>query len=684
MRAPIFSGTKYWMFNVETKFPADMALHMMTRWGTEHYTFNLLDPSWQVLVHDFDVNGYIYFSPTGTRPFVLEVICEGSTCPPPVIHCPIGIDTVIAGAVPEISVPLPIDNGPFDTVIVTGGGTWSNNVLTFFPDISEYRVFSIMAYNDCGMDSCTAQYYVIHDGCQLRYFTNFVETGKSYPVVFKEEPVCGLIEGDEIGLFDRQQGLLVGAMAYCGQPYPLSIPAWEASHGLPGYMPGNELDVKLYRTHRDSVMCTDLYGTCLHFNECTYAVVDSLLCHDCIEHFCSSFDVMAGRWQLLSLPLSPVFDMNILPIDCDVSQVFGQFDDLDIVKNDEGEVFIPKFGINSIGCVSLCEGYNIFKNFTNEKFCYVGTVVDPGGCLVRANRWNMIGYPMNCFMPIEYALSSIAMYIDIVQDDEGRAYIPSAQINTIGEMVPGKGYHIFHNCRSDLMLYYPNCLVPFAAPFDMPQVIPYSKAADDNVTHYEFVKTGLPLALVLTDIGSMLSIGDEIAVFDGDLCVGAVKYNGEKNLVLNAWKADADHGLPGYQSGHTVDVRAYLADGTERSLLESPGVLQFDTRPYFSIDVSKTTTLPEHYELAQNYPNPFNPSTTLRFALPEAGHVTLDVYNLLGQRVSTLVDEHRTAGIHETTWNGRDDRGSEVSSGIYFYRLKVNSFTESKKMILMK
>jgi hypothetical protein len=596
---------------------------------------------------------------------------------------------VIAGAIPEITVPLPIENGPFTNVVVTGGGTWSNNMLTFFPDTSQYRFFGITAYNDCGVDSCAALYYVIHDGCRLRYFTNFVETGRSYPVVFKDEPVCGLSEGDEIGLFDRQQGLLVGAMAYCGQPYPLSIPAWEAdpAHGLPGYIPGNELEVKLYRPHRDSMMCTDLYGTCLHFNECNYAVVDSLLCNDCIEHFCSSFDVLAGRWQLLSLPLSPVFNMNMSPINCDISQVFGQFDDLDIVKSDEGEVFIPKFGINSIGCVSLCEGYNIFKNFTNEQFCYVGTEVDPGGCLIEARRWNMIGYPMNCLMPIEYALNSIAAYIDIVQDDQGRAYIPSAQINTIGEMVPGKGYYVFLNSRCDrcdLMLYYPSCLVPFSAPFEPGQVIPYSKAADDDVTHYEHVKTGLPLALVLTNIGNMLGIGDEIGVFDGDLCVGAVKYSGEKNLVLNAWKADADHGLPGYQSGHTVDIRAYLADGTERSLLESAGLLQFDSRPYFSIDVGKTTSLPEHYELVQNYPNPFNPSTTLRFALPEAGHVTLDIYNLLGQRVSTLVDEYRPAGIHETVWNGRDDRGSEVSSGIYFYRLKVNSFTESKKMILMK
>jgi hypothetical protein len=89
--------------------------------------------------------------------------------------------------------------------------------------------------------------------------------------------------------------------------------------------------------------------------------------------------------------------------------------------------------------------------------------------------------------------------------------------------------------------------------------------------------------------------------------------------------------------------------------------------------------LPSKITLYQNYPNPFNPSTTIRFALPAASPVTLKVFNLLGQEVATLVNEVKPAGEHSVTFDG-----SALSSGIYFYQLRVNNFVESKKLMLVK
>ncbi|MCK4461399.1 MAG: T9SS type A sorting domain-containing protein, partial [candidate division Zixibacteria bacterium] len=86
----------------------------------------------------------------------------------------------------------------------------------------------------------------------------------------------------------------------------------------------------------------------------------------------------------------------------------------------------------------------------------------------------------------------------------------------------------------------------------------------------------------------------------------------------------------------------------------------------------------------QNYPNPFNPSTTISFNLPNAGQVQLSIFNVLGQKVTTLVDGQYTAGTHEVTWNGTDESGSAVGSGIYFYRITTSDFDQTKKMILMK
>jgi len=94
--------------------------------------------------------------------------------------------------------------------------------------------------------------------------------------------------------------------------------------------------------------------------------------------------------------------------------------------------------------------------------------------------------------------------------------------------------------------------------------------------------------------------------------------------------------------------------------------------------------LPTDVELYQNYPNPFNPFTTIRFYLPSSGQVTLSIYNMLGQRVATLISATVKAGYSEADWDGADQGGSPVASGIYLYRLETSNFSETKRMLLLK
>lgn len=94
--------------------------------------------------------------------------------------------------------------------------------------------------------------------------------------------------------------------------------------------------------------------------------------------------------------------------------------------------------------------------------------------------------------------------------------------------------------------------------------------------------------------------------------------------------------------------------------------------------------IPETFELAQNYPNPFNPSTEVRFSIPKAANVRLEVYDVTGRVVATLVNGSLTAGNHQVTWNGRGLNGELVSSGVYLYRITAGSFVATKKMVLMK
>jgi hypothetical protein len=103
------------------------------------------------------------------------------------------------------------------------------------------------------------------------------------------------------------------------------------------------------------------------------------------------------------------------------------------------------------------------------------------------------------------------------------------------------------------------------------------------------------------------------------------------------------------------------------------------------------TGLLSGFELLENYPNPFNPTTIIpfrvdgsRFMVHSPIHTTLVIYNILGQKVRTLVDEERLPGEYKVIWEGKDDSNREVSSGIYFYQLKTRDYTETRKMVLLR
>ena len=89
--------------------------------------------------------------------------------------------------------------------------------------------------------------------------------------------------------------------------------------------------------------------------------------------------------------------------------------------------------------------------------------------------------------------------------------------------------------------------------------------------------------------------------------------------------------------------------------------------------------LPETFSMEQNFPNPFNPATTIRYSIPIGGSVLLNVYDVLGQRVATLVEEEQQAGYHSVVWNA-----DQMSGGIYFYQLRSGGFTVTKRLLLLK
>ncbi|MFB3056892.1 MAG: T9SS type A sorting domain-containing protein, partial [Ignavibacteriaceae bacterium] len=140
----------------------------------------------------------------------------------------------------------------------------------------------------------------------------------------------------------------------------------------------------------------------------------------------------------------------------------------------------------------------------------------------------------------------------------------------------------------------------------------------------------------------------------------------------------------GYAAGFgtTTDPKAYtytdtdVFAGTYTYRLKQ---IDLDGSYEYSPEVSVEVTPPIEYSLGQNYPNPFNPSTSIKYSIPEGGFVTLDVYNLLGEKVTSLVNGVQEAGRYEINFDA-----SNLASGIYVYSLRSGSFNLVKKMLLMK
>ena len=121
---------------------------------------------------------------------------------------------------------------------------------------------------------------------------------------------------------------------------------------------------------------------------------------------------------------------------------------------------------------------------------------------------------------------------------------------------------------------------------------------------------------------------------------------------------------------------AYVADGEN-----GMNIIQNDLLVVSNDD---DPSLPESFELNQNYPNPFNPSTTISYALPEQSNVKLTVFDVRGQEITTLLDADKPEGNYEVQWNGMDQKGNPVSTGVYLCRLESGTISQTIKMVYLR
>ncbi len=204
--------------------------------------------------------------------------------------------------------------------------------------------------------------------------------------------------------------------------------------------------------------------------------------------------------------------------------------------------------------------------------------------------------------------------------------------------------------------------------------VPGNEFSEGTVFRYD-TQYGKPYVPLLTAVG-----GGEIAFtfaerYQDSVC-GVSYVSTHKSILLTFPVEFLRDNATGYDPKDTLIARSLAFFG---------GIVTsvYDGRPF--------AQLPQNFELYQNYPNPFNPATNISYTLRSTGGIggapartNLAVYNVLGQRVKTLVDEVQIPGTHVVSWNGTDRFGRRVASGVYFYRLKRGDDSETKKMVLLK
>ncbi|RME02206.1 MAG: T9SS C-terminal target domain-containing protein [Calditrichaeota bacterium] len=193
----------------------------------------------------------------------------------------------------------------------------------------------------------------------------------------------------------------------------------------------------------------------------------------------------------------------------------------------------------------------------------------------------------------------------------------------------------------------------------------------------------------------------ELSSFSAQASEGQVKLHWEtasetENLgfhVYRSMQAEAEYQkitekiIPGH--GNTAEAHSYefMDKNVEmgKTYYYKLADIDYNGELTFHGPVSVTVAeMPKAYALAQNYPNPFNPSTTIAFSLPEAAHVTLEIYSTTGQKVRTLVAGDLAAGRHSILWDATDARGNRVASGVYLYRLTAKGVVLQKKLVLAR
>ncbi len=346
------------------------------------------------------------------------------------------------------------------------------------------------------------------------------------------------------------------------------------------------------------------------------------------------------------------------------------------------------------GTLTALDNYSMYQlDLENaDELIHVGFPIQPDITNIEiASGWNWISYLPVENINVNHALSSLMNSTDdLIKNQSQYAQFVDGigWLGSLNRMYPGTGYKL-ESFEGGILNYPVSESITLARSIASSDPLELPELPWDLHERLHFQNNMTITALLESDTIGVNNPADAVAAFVGEEIRGVARpeyipaldayrvflmIQGEAGdeISLKIW--DAENEIE-YRANQAVSFQADASYGTPLdpySLTRAP------------LGIGDKGYVPEVYSLAQNYPNPFNPRTTLGFGLPEDSHVSICIYNMLGQEVRTLVDEDLTAGYRHIIWNSLDNAGHHVPSGIYITVMQSGSFREVRKMVMLK
>ena len=397
---------------------------------------------------------------------------------------------------------------------------------------------------------------------------------------------------------------------------------------------------------------------------------------------------LASGWNIMSFAGEPD-NMSLMSIVTSLRNAGTLVKIQDEKGNAIEQLPAPIGWVDNIGLMKVSEGYKI-KVSANTTLSVTGKPVTLPYTITLETGWNIMGYPS---MSSQAALAAFQTLINAgtllkVQDEKGNAIeqlpAPIGWVDNIHTLAPGEGYKVKVSAATSITINNSG-----KGEYQNAEFVTLIKPS-----HFKPAYTGngfdhMNIYLKEATIGGAgIKSGDEIGVFDGGVCVGSVVVedpDSEYIMMTASLDDPTTKESDGFIAGHNFTLKLWdRQSGIERNTQN----VQFEKGSGKLFERLGTSVLSVDFEtmaytsLGDAYPNPSTDKTTFTFRLDRESKVRLEIYNMKGDLIKVLVDDNMAGGTHMIEWDNRSANGTRASSGIYFYRLSLNNFLQTKQLVI--